>query len=146
VYKYWGRNDVKGAIGATEKTADDAVLADVMSFVTLKIDIVTLDICTCLLPLLTGLLGSNMDRSLSFKWNMVMVKHLVRIFGSVIYSAVSASTSVGVDIEEEQRLERCNLCFIELEKVKHCLPALTRRGGSIAKSAQEFNLALQEVS
>ena len=24
------------------------------------------------------------------------------------------------------RLERCNLCFIELEKIKRCLPALTR--------------------
>ncbi|GAV86938.1 WD40 domain-containing protein/Katanin_con80 domain-containing protein [Cephalotus follicularis] len=144
VYKYWGRNDVKGAIGAMEKMADHAVLADVMGVVTQKIDIVTLDICTCLLPLLTGLLESNMDRHLSISLDMLLT--LVRIFGSVIYSAVSASTSVGVDIEAEQRLERCNLCFIELEKVKHCLPALTRRGGSVAKSAQELNLALQEVS
>lgn len=38
------------------------VLADVISIVTQKIDIVTLDICTCLLPLLTSLLESDMDR------------------------------------------------------------------------------------
>lgn len=77
------------------------------------------------------------------------------------------------------RMERYNLCFVELEKVKCCLPALTRlvinlfslhgccllhvwksyagyvnfmhfiscrRGGSVAKAAQELNLALQEVS
>lgn len=69
------------------------------------------------------------------------------------------------------RLERCNLCYVELEKVKCCLPVLSRyvfpmkivlqvvaksqflsavlfcrRGGSIAKSAHELNLALQEVS
>ncbi|GFZ15809.1 transducin/WD40 repeat-like superfamily protein [Actinidia rufa] len=75
-----------------------------------------------------------------------MLLKLVRVFGSVIYSTISASSSVGVDIEAEQRLERCNLCFIELEKVKRCLPVLTRRGGSIAKSAQALNLALQEVS
>ncbi|RVW51240.1 Katanin p80 WD40 repeat-containing subunit B1-like [Vitis vinifera] len=77
--------------------------------------------------------------------SLEMLLKLVRIFGSVIHSTLSASSSVGVDIQAEQRLERCNLCFIELEKIKHCLPALTRRGGSVAKLAQELNLALLEV-
>ncbi|GKU90969.1 hypothetical protein SLEP1_g4901 [Rubroshorea leprosula] len=144
VYRYWERNDMKGAISAMEKMADHAVLADIISTVTEKMDIVTLDICTCLLPLLTGLLGSNMDRHLSISLDMLL--KLVRTFGSMIYSSLSAPASVGVDIEAEQRLERYNLCFIELEKVKQCLPALMRRGGSVAKSAQELNLALQEVS
>ncbi|KAJ0428238.1 putative katanin p80 subunit [Helianthus annuus] len=71
---------------------------------------------------------------------------LVRVFGSVIYSSLQASSPVGVDIEAEQRLERCNLCYLELEKVKRSLPLITRRGGTIAKSAHELNLALQEVS
>ncbi|XWS54403.1 hypothetical protein CRYUN_Cryun10bG0086900 [Craigia yunnanensis] len=144
VHRYWERNDIKGAISAMEKMADHAVLADVMSIVTEKMDIVTLDICTCLLPLLSGLLGSDMDRHLSICLDMLL--KLVRVFGSMIYSTLSASTPVGVDIEAEQRFERYNLCFIELEKVKCCLPALTRRGGSVAKSAHELNLALQEVS
>ncbi|XP_040996752.1 katanin p80 WD40 repeat-containing subunit B1 homolog KTN80.4-like isoform X4 [Juglans microcarpa x Juglans regia] len=144
VYRYWERSDVKGVVGAMAKMADHAVVADVMSIMAEKIDIVTLDICTCLLPLLIGLLESDMDRHLSISLDMLL--KLVRIFGSVIYSTLSASSSVGVDIEAEQRLERCNLCFIELEKVKRCLPAVARRGGSVAKSAQELNLALQEVS
>uniref|UniRef100_A0A5B6ZMG8 Katanin p80 WD40 repeat-containing subunit B1 homolog n=1 Tax=Davidia involucrata TaxID=16924 RepID=A0A5B6ZMG8_DAVIN len=144
VHKYWQRNDVKGAISVLEKMADHAVLADVISFFTKKNDIVTLDICTCLLPLLTTLLESDMDRHQGISLEMLL--KLVRVFGSVIYSSLSASSSVGVDIEAEQRLERCNLCFIELEKVKRCLPVLTRRGGSVAKFAQELNLALQEVS
>lgn len=32
-----------------------------------------------------------------------MLLKLVRVFGSVIYSTLSASSSVGVDIEAEQR-------------------------------------------
>ncbi|KAL0296516.1 UNVERIFIED_CONTAM: Katanin p80 WD40 repeat-containing subunit B1 [Sesamum radiatum] len=90
----------------------------------------------------------------SAKWEIIVhqdialevLLKLVRLFGSVIYSSLSAPSSVGVDIEAEQRLERCNLCYVELEKVKGCLPILSRRGGSIAKSAHELNLALQEVS
>ncbi|XP_027149862.1 katanin p80 WD40 repeat-containing subunit B1 homolog isoform X2 [Coffea eugenioides] len=83
-----------------------------------------------------------MDRHQNISLEMLL--KLVRVFGSVIYSSISAPSSVGVDIEAEQRLERCNTCFVELEKVKRCLPVLCR-GGSIAKSAHELNLALQEV-
>ncbi|OIW01945.1 hypothetical protein TanjilG_25101 [Lupinus angustifolius] len=105
VFRYWERNDVKGVIGAMEKMDDHAVIADVVDIIKEKKDIVTLDICTGLMPLLASLLHSQMDR-----------------------------------------LERCNLCFIVLEKVKHILPSLMRRGGSIAKNAQELNLSLQHVS
>lgn len=145
IHNHWQRHDVKGALCAMEKMGDHGVIADVISLVTEKADIVTLDICTCLLPLLNELLQSEMDRHQSISLEMLL--KLVRVFGLVIYSSISAApSSVGVDIEAEQRLERCNTCFVELEKVKRCLPVLCRRGGSIAKSAHELSLALQEVS
>ncbi|KAH6792636.1 Transducin/WD40 repeat-like superfamily protein [Perilla frutescens var. hirtella] len=144
VLNYWQRHDIKGALSATGKMGDHSVLADVMSLLAEKTDVVTLDICSCLLPLLTGLVESDMDRHQDIALDMLI--KLVRVFGSVIYSSLSAPTSVGVDIEAEQRLERCNLCYVELEKIKCSLPVLSRRGGSIAKSAHELNLALQEVS
>ncbi|KAL5982961.1 hypothetical protein ACLOJK_017041 [Asimina triloba] len=84
VRRFWERNDLKGAINALEKMSDHAVLADVVAILLDKSDNVTLDICTCLLPVLTCLLESKMDR-----------------------------------------LERCNLCYVELEKVKRFLPSLT---------------------
>ncbi|KAL0409081.1 UNVERIFIED_CONTAM: Katanin p80 WD40 repeat-containing subunit B1 [Sesamum radiatum] len=141
---YWQRHDIKGAVSAISKMGDHSVVADVMSLLAERIDMVTLDICSCLLPLLSGLIESDMDRHQDIALEVLL--KLVRLFGSVIYSSLSAPSSVGVDIEAEQRLERCNLCYVELEKVKGCLPVLSRRGGSIAKSAHELNLALQEVS
>ncbi|KAL2335782.1 hypothetical protein Fmac_016995 [Flemingia macrophylla] len=144
VFRCWERNDVKEVMGIMAKMDDHAVIADVVSIIMEKIDIITLDICTGLLPLLADLLQSEMDRHLEISLEMLL--KLVRIFGSVIYSTLTATQPVGVDIEAEKRLERCNLCFIELEKVKRLLPSLSRRGGSIAKSAHELNLALQDVS
>lgn len=38
------------------------VTADIISLLTEKLDTITLDICSCLLPLLTSLLNSDMDR------------------------------------------------------------------------------------
>ncbi|XP_010546257.1 PREDICTED: katanin p80 WD40 repeat-containing subunit B1 homolog [Tarenaya hassleriana] len=144
VRRHWERNDVKNSIEAMEKMADNAVVVDVLSVVTEKIDILTLDICTSLLPLLTILLGSEMERHLSVSLDLLL--KLVRMYGSLIYSSLSAPSSVGVDIEAEERIERCSRCFVELEKVKACLTSLVRRGGLVAKSATELNLAFQEVS
>lgn len=144
VFRCWERNDVKEVIGIMAKMDDHAVIADVVSIIMERFDIITLDICTGLLPLLIDLLQSKMDRHLGISLEMLL--KLVRIFGPVIYSTVSAAQPVGVDIEAEKRLERCNECFTELEKVKRFLPSLSRRGGSIAKSAHELNLALQDVS
>ncbi|XP_004489186.1 katanin p80 WD40 repeat-containing subunit B1 homolog KTN80.3 isoform X2 [Cicer arietinum] len=143
VFRCWERNDVTGVLGTMAKMGDHTVIADVVSIIMEKMDIVTLDLCTGLLPLLSDLLQSETDRHLSISVEMLL--NLVRIFGSVIYSTLSAKPSVGVDIEAENRLERCNLCFVELEKVKRFLPSLMR-GGSIAKFAHELNLALQDVS
>ncbi|CAA6655698.1 unnamed protein product [Spirodela intermedia] len=144
VHRLWTRDDVKGVINAMDRMSDNTVSADVISVLAEKSDAVSLEICTCLLPLLTSLLDSKTDRHVSISLEMLL--KLVKVFGSMIHSTVSASISVGVDLQAEQRLERCNLCFIELQKVKQCIPSLTRRGGSISKTAQELNLALQEVT
>lgn len=143
IRRYLERKDVKAAISAMEKMADHAIVADVIGVLAQKPDIITLDLCACLLPLLASLLESKMDGHLSISLEMLI--KLIRVYGHVIHSTLSASSSVGVDLQQEQRLERCNLIFIELEKIKRCLPSLTRRGGSVAKSAQELSLALQEI-
>ncbi|XP_073112660.1 katanin p80 WD40 repeat-containing subunit B1 homolog KTN80.3 isoform X2 [Elaeis guineensis] len=143
VRQLWDRNDLKGVIRAMEKISDYAVSADILSILMEKGHAITLDLYTCLLPLLASLLESKIDRYTSISLEMLL--KLIKIFGPVIHSALSAVPSVGVDLQAEERLEKCNLCFIELEKIKHIFPSLTRRGGSIAESVQELNLTLQEV-
>ncbi|CAD5331169.1 unnamed protein product [Arabidopsis thaliana] len=124
VRRYWERNDIKNSISSIEKMADNAVIADVLLIVNERPEILTLDTCTSLLPLLTALLGSNMDSHLSVCLDLLL--KLVRMYGSQIYSSLSAPSSVGVDIEAEQRMERYSCCFVEFEKIKACLPSLAR--------------------
>nr|BAE98997.1 katanin p80 subunit - like protein [Arabidopsis thaliana] len=144
VRRYWERNDIKNSISSIEKMADNAVIADVLLIVNERPEILTLDTCTSLLPLLTALLGSNMDSHLSVCLDLLL--KLVRMYGSQIYSSLSAPSSVGVDIEAEQRMERYSCCFVEFEKIKACLPSLARRGNLVAKTLHELNLTFQEVS
>ncbi|CAM0901727.1 unnamed protein product [Alopecurus aequalis] len=144
LHQMWQRNDIRGVFAAMEKMSDHAVSADMASILMEKSEAITLDLCTTILPVLSDILESKTDRHVAVSLELVV--KLVRTFGPVIHSTVSAGpSSVGVDLQAEQRRERCNLCFVELEKVKNKLPFLTRRKGQAANTAQELSLVFQEV-
>ncbi|KQJ85290.1 katanin p80 WD40 repeat-containing subunit B1 homolog isoform X2 [Brachypodium distachyon] len=144
LHQMWQRNDIRGVFAAMEKMSDHAVSADMAGALMEKGETITLDLCTTILPVLADLLESKTDRHVVVSLELVV--KLVRTFGPVIHSTVSAGpSSVGVDLQMEQRRERCNLCFIELEKVKNKLQFLTRRKGAVANTAQELSLVFQEI-
>ncbi|XP_061355797.1 katanin p80 WD40 repeat-containing subunit B1 homolog KTN80.2-like [Gastrolobium bilobum] len=142
VRDFWERNDRKGAISAMIKLPDLSVQADVISVLVEKMEILTLDLFSCLLPVLKGLLDSKIERHVKVSLDMLL--KLVAVFGPTIRSTISAPPSVGVDLHAEQRRECCNQCFMQLRNIQMILLILTRRGGLLAKSAQELTLVLQQ--
>ncbi|KAF5176398.1 Katanin p80 wd40 repeat-containing subunit b1-like protein [Thalictrum thalictroides] len=139
---FWQRNDVKGGLNAVGKLPDHSVQADVVSVLVEKMDIVSLELFSCLLPILLSLLNSQIDRHTNVSLEMLL--KLVAIFGSVIRLTIYASPSVGVDLQAERRLECCRQCSIQLQKIKQIIPSVIRRGGLLTKYAQELHLLLQE--
>ncbi|KAJ0966002.1 hypothetical protein J5N97_027140 [Dioscorea zingiberensis] len=142
VRHFWEQNGVKGAITAVVKLPDHSVQVDVISILMDKTGLFTLDLFTCLLPMLAGLLNSKTERHITV--SLEMLSELVKVFGPVINSTLSASLAK-VDLQAEQRLECCRRCLNQLEKIKQILPFLIRRGGLLAKHAHVLNLALQEL-
>ncbi|KAK6932507.1 Katanin p80 subunit, C-terminal [Dillenia turbinata] len=142
VRHFWERNDIKGALNAITKLPDHSVQVDVAAVLMEKMELVTLDIFSCLLPVLIGLLDSKIERHASLSLEFLL--KLVAVFGPVVHSTISAPRVVGVDLHAEERLECCNQCFIQLQKIQKILPLLVRRGGLLAKGAQELNLVLQQ--
>ncbi|KAH7287794.1 hypothetical protein KP509_32G074800 [Ceratopteris richardii] len=143
VRRFWARNDLKGAVEAMSKMGDHSVLVDVLSCLVDRGDAFTLEVCTLLLPLLNGLLSSTYERYLSTALAVLLI--LVRNFGQIIHTTRTASPSFGVDLHAEERIERCNSCYVELQGISQSLTPLLRKGGDIGKSAQELSIALQEV-
>lgn len=136
------RNDIKGAINAMQKLPDHSVQAELVSLLVGNMDVLTLDIFSCLLPVLSGLLDSKAERHVSVALEMLL--KLVAVFGPVIHSTISAPPAVGVNLQAERRLECCRKCSIQLQRIQKNLPAVTRRGGILEKSAQELTLVLQD--
>uniref|UniRef100_A0ACD5TNJ2 Uncharacterized protein n=1 Tax=Avena sativa TaxID=4498 RepID=A0ACD5TNJ2_AVESA len=144
VYRCWQNNDVKGSVNAMRRMLDHDVTADIISVLmenTTKY--ITLDICTSVLPLACNLLESSYDRHLNIALGMIL--KLVQSFGATISSTLSADRPVGVDLEADQRLESCNLCFGELKKVNDSLMSLKRRGDKVGRSARELSLFLRDT-
>ncbi|KAH9611837.1 hypothetical protein KSS87_019516 [Heliosperma pusillum] len=138
----WERNDIKGAINALRKLSDHSVQADVIGVLTEKIETVTMDLFSCMLPILVGLLDSKIERHA--KMSLEMLLKLVALFGPTIQSTISAPPSVGVDLHKEERIECCKKCFTQLHQIQGLFPAVSRRSGSLAKSALELSLVLQD--
>jgi katanin p80 WD40 repeat-containing subunit B1 len=119
------------------------VLVDVLSVLMERTELLTLEICCMLVPLLNGLLNSDNDRNLITALSLLL--KLVTTFGPVINTTRASAPSLGVDLQAEQRLERCVMCYHELQTVGHCLLPLMRRGGEIASLAKELRSALERV-
>ncbi|XP_075496281.1 LOW QUALITY PROTEIN: katanin p80 WD40 repeat-containing subunit B1 homolog KTN80.1-like [Primulina tabacum] len=142
VRHFWERNDVKGAINAVTKFPDNSLQADVVGVFLERTEVITLDLFSCLLPMLLGLLESKVERHSSVSLEILL--KLVAIFGTMIRSTVSAPPAVGVDLHAEERLRCCKKCFAHLQDVQTIIPELVKRGGVIAKCAQQLNLVLQQ--
>jgi katanin p80 WD40 repeat-containing subunit B1 len=97
---------------------------DVLSVLMERTELLTLEICCMLVPLLNGLLNSDNDRNLITALSLLL--KLVTTFGPVINTTRASAPSLGVDLQAEQRLERCVMCYHELQTVGHCLLPLMR--------------------
>ncbi|XP_021310962.1 katanin p80 WD40 repeat-containing subunit B1 homolog isoform X2 [Sorghum bicolor] len=137
------QSGIKGAIAAVAKLPDNAVQADVVSALKGKLDLFNLEIFSSFLPVLSGLLCSKTERHATVSLEMLL--DLIKIFGPVIHSTLSANLGVGVNIQAEQRLQRCTRCFNHLQKIQQTLNPLIMRGGQAAQLAQELNLSLQDL-
>ncbi|KAK4361070.1 hypothetical protein RND71_020022 [Anisodus tanguticus] len=142
VVRHFWEQDIRGAINALRKLPDRSVQADVVSVLVDKMEIVTLDLFSCLLPVLLALLDSKVERHANVSLELLL--KLVAVFGPVVRSAVSARPSVGVDLHAEERIQCCRQCFAYLQDIQKTLPAVIRRGGLLAKGALQLNLLLQE--
>ncbi|XP_041994837.1 katanin p80 WD40 repeat-containing subunit B1 homolog KTN80.2-like [Salvia splendens] len=143
VRHFWERNDVKGAINALKRLPDHSVQADVVGVLIERMEAITLELFSCLLPVLLGLLESKAERHASLSLEMLL--KLVAVFGTVVHTTVSARRSVGVDLHAEERLECCRQCSSHLQNVQNMLPELVKRGGVLARYAQQLNLVLQQT-
>ncbi|KAL0407365.1 UNVERIFIED_CONTAM: Katanin p80 WD40 repeat-containing subunit B1 [Sesamum latifolium] len=124
VRHFWEMNDVKGAINALRILPDHSVHADVVDVLIERMDVFTLDLFSCLLPVLSELSESKVERHASISLEMLL--KLTSAYGAVIRSTISATPTVGIDLHAQERLECSKLCAAHLQNIQKNLPDLVK--------------------
>ena len=108
----------------------------------------TLDICVNILPILDNMLN---DSSLEhvIRASVITTAVLVEAFGEVI-SSTRRNMSVaggnnrpvaGVDLSREERIHKCNQCYVELNKINTRIRSLKRSANSTSSSGHSHSSA-----
>ncbi|KAH0470267.1 hypothetical protein IEQ34_001825 [Dendrobium chrysotoxum] len=124
VRHFWEYNGIKAAVDAVVKLPDHSVQVDLVSVLRGKIDLFTLDLFCCLLPLLHGLVNSKTERHIIVSLEMLL--ELVKVFGPLVWSTISAASFVGVDLHAEERFQRSKQCHHHLERINQILPSVIK--------------------
>ncbi|KAL0321233.1 UNVERIFIED_CONTAM: Katanin p80 WD40 repeat-containing subunit B1 [Sesamum radiatum] len=100
------------------------VHADVVDVLIERMDVFTLDLFSCLLPVLSELSESKVERHASVSLEMLL--KLTSAYGAVIRATVSAPPTVGIDLHAQERLECSKLCTAHLQNIQKNLPDLVK--------------------
>ncbi|XLV03289.1 hypothetical protein S245_017626, partial [Arachis hypogaea] len=76
------------------------VQADVISVLVEKMDVLTINLFACLLPMLSRLLDGKIEKNVKLSLDMLL--KLVTVFGLTIRATISTPPSSGVDLHGEK--------------------------------------------
>ena len=142
VRQLWHSKDAKTAVEQAVEFNDPAVTVDLLSVIILRPSIWNLDLCMLLLPPIGELLLSKYESYVTGAGGAL--KLILKNFGTVIKSNIDTpSTSVGVDISKEERLNKCLDCYQELVKIRSTILKRQTIQGKCGHTLRELAILMQ---
>lgn len=112
----WMVGNVKMALDRAVGMNDQSVLQDIVNLLLQTPSTWTLDICTCILPVLSSLLFSRYEAYANTSLNAV--KFILRTYSSLIKDSLTNVSSIGVDITKEERYNKSKRCYQMLKDIE----------------------------
>nr|XP_022331811.1 katanin p80 WD40 repeat-containing subunit B1-like isoform X4 [Crassostrea virginica] len=127
----WTSGNTKTAVDSAISMKDPSVIVDLLNVLNLKSGLWSLDLCSCLLPQVQDLMDSKYDSYVTAACEALKI--ILRNFGPVIKSNLTAPPSQGVDISREERYRKCRQCYENLSIIRS---KVAQRGGAPGKVGQ----------
>ena len=142
IRQLWHSKDAKTAVEQAVEFNDPAIIVDLLSVIILRPSIWNLDLCLNLLPPIGNLLLSKYENYVTGASSAL--KLVLKTFGTVIKSNIDTpSTSVGVDISKEERLNKCLDCYRELVKIRSTILKRQTLQGKCGHAFRELAILMQ---
>lgn len=127
----WTSGNTKTAVDSAISMKDPSVIVDLLNVLNLKSGLWSLDLCSCLLPQVQDLMDSKYDSYVTAACEALKI--MLRNFGPVIKSNLTAPPSQGVDLSREERYRKCRQCYENLSIIR---TKVASRGGTPGKLGQ----------
>lgn len=143
VLAQWSTKEPKAAIDTALSMNDMSVIVDIFSVIAMRPQIWNLDMCQITLPAIYDLLQSKYESYMSVGCSCLRV--ILKNFGSVIKTNITAPPGVGVDICREERYNKCMSCYNQLLSIRAFLLKRQTMQGKLGHSFRELHILMQSL-
>ncbi|XP_042143033.1 katanin p80 WD40 repeat-containing subunit B1 isoform X5 [Ixodes scapularis] len=141
VLAQWSTKDLKMALETALNIRDQSTLVDILNVIAMRPQIWTLDMCQIVLPAIYDLLQSKYESHMSTGCSCLRI--ILKNFGSVIKTNITAPPGVGVDIPREERYHKCMSCYNQLFSIRSFLLKRQTMQGKLGHLFREMHILMQ---
>ncbi|XP_018910096.2 katanin p80 WD40 repeat-containing subunit B1 isoform X2 [Bemisia tabaci] len=144
IFSVWHTKDLKSAVEMATDMNDLSVVVDLLSALTRKPNLWSLDLCNLLLPSIRELLQSKYETYVTVGCDALRL--ILRNFSSVIRNNVQWSCpTIGVDITKEERYNKCKGCHNQLVSIRAFLLKRQTVQGKLGQMFRELVILLEAI-
>ncbi|XP_056016320.1 katanin p80 WD40 repeat-containing subunit B1-like isoform X4 [Ostrea edulis] len=139
----WTSGNTKTAVDSAISMKDPSVIVDLLNVLNLKSGLWSLDLCSCLLPQVQDLMDSKYDSYVTAACEALKI--MLRNFGPVIKSNLTAPPSQGVDISREERYRKCRQCYENLSVIRSKVAKRMGAPGKVGQLLREIQILMASI-
>ncbi|XP_055338335.1 katanin p80 WD40 repeat-containing subunit B1-like [Paramacrobiotus metropolitanus] len=142
IQQMWSQGDVKAIVDGVIRFNDPAVLVDVLNIFCTKPSLWTLDCCSLVLPHLHKLISHKFESYILAA--VAILKLSLKTFGPIIKTNLNAVPSFGVNISQEERVQKSRICYSHLLLLREFIEKDSRNHSqNLKKECRQIKLLMQ---
>lgn len=141
VLTLWSNKDIKTAMESAVHMSDQAVMVDLLNVICLKPSLWSLDLSVILLPAIYDLVQSKYEIYMLAGCQALRI--VLKNFASVIKTNITAPPSIGIDLQREERYNKCMSCYNQLVSIRAFILKRQTLQGKLGQTFRELHILLQ---
>nr|XP_039251821.1 katanin p80 WD40 repeat-containing subunit B1-like [Styela clava] len=139
----WTGGDVMTSMNTAIRMKDQALLVDMLSVLNSKTSLWNLDLCQVMLPEIHDLLSSKYETYVTAACGALKI--VLRNFGPLIKSNISAPPNSAVDLSREERYKKCFSCHESVVQIRTIIEKKIQQPGKAGSNFRELNILISST-
>jgi len=139
----WTSGSITTAVNTAVKMTDQSLIIDLLNVLNIKPSLWSLDLCNIILPSIKDLIISKYETYVNVGCDSLRL--VLKNFSQVIKSNLQAPPHSAIDINREERHNKCRECHSVLLQIKSSLDSKQLISGKLGSRFRELKLLISSV-